>query len=563
MLAFVLSSVLVASSVFIPAGAFPCNNCAHDVLASFNVTHNITIGDVIRVPSFSNRQAVAVNELSESKAVAEPKNLPAEAQGLARELPSGGIGRQEKCGKPPVQSQAPLDSSPAQASPQDVAGPQSQPSGDVPGSQVQPQGPLTPQLSTGSPRRKCKRPSSKSQSTVESQNKPLPPLEKKPQVKPIKPIRPVKPVKPCKPAPKQSKPPAENQEQQTVTQPSKSEDGVKPVEEQAEPPKVETQPTETPQRQDEPPTDDNEIDDSPYGQPSKEKAEGNEAVGKQQLAVPQQPTPQGPVDQGQPPAEVSGEPTTKPEKPAKEPETPPKEPEQPAKEPQTPAKEPETPAKEPEKPAEKPEKPAGKSGSPPGRPGGNIKATAHVQYSSSIGVLGCKGVDLSRIAFFPGTPSCDDICVKVTYQGRSVNLLRIDSSGSAPSPDNSGTFDMSCQAYDFLVHGTDNKDSCKTGDRTPMSYETVDPQECKHLLTDGVLPISAPNPNYYVECAKSPTFNQGSLKLKLFNINDARCQYGIDEECSWSGVGDPKCPSGLGAGNTRQLPGMKDPSYGG
>ncbi|RCI13069.1 hypothetical protein L249_1119 [Ophiocordyceps polyrhachis-furcata BCC 54312] len=535
MLAFVLSSVLVASGAFIPAGAFPCNNCVHDALAPLNVTHNIALKNCTRVPPVSDHKAVAVNELSEPKAVADPENRSKEEQSLAKEFPSGAARGKKKCGKSPVESQAPVESSPAQPSPQDVAGPQGQPSGDdAAGSQEKPQGPPKQQSPAGPPRKKCKkRPFQESQPPMEPQKKPLSPSEKEPQVKPVR--------KPCKPAPKQSKSSANNGEQQLVTQPSNNGDGVKPDEGRIEPPKTDNPPAETAQKPEESPVDANGIN-------SNDKAE---IAGEQLPTASQEPSPQGPADQGEQPADVPGEPATKPGEPAKKPENP--------------AKEPEPSVKEPEAPAKEPGKPSGKPGSSQGRPGGNITATSHVEYSSSIGVLGCKGVDLSRIAYFPGTPGCDDICVKVTYEGRSVNLLRIDNSGSAPSPDNSGTFDMSCQAYDFLLHGTDNKKSCQTGGRTAMSYETVDPDECKHLLSDGVLPISAPNPNYYVQCANHPTFNQGSLKLALFNINDARCKYGIDEECSCSGVGDPKCRSGLGQGNTRQLQGLEvvDPSYGG
>lgn len=64
----------------------------------------------------------------------------------------------------------------------------------------------------------------------------------------------------------------------------------------------------------------------------------------------------------------------------------------------------------------------------------SASTTPHEQYSSSVGVLGCK-IDTNRDAYWPMSVSCEDICVKVSYQGRSVNLLRIDqSSGPTTSP---------------------------------------------------------------------------------------------------------------------------------
>jgi hypothetical protein len=54
--------------------------------------------------------------------------------------------------------------------------------------------------------------------------------------------------------------------------------------------------------------------------------------------------------------------------------------------------------------------------------------TPHAEYSSSVGVLGCK-VDMNRIAYWPLDVGCDGICVKVSNEGRSLHLLRIDKSG--------------------------------------------------------------------------------------------------------------------------------------
>lgn len=61
---------------------------------------------------------------------------------------------------------------------------------------------------------------------------------------------------------------------------------------------------------------------------------------------------------------------------------------------------------------------------------GDISVTPHDMYSSSIGVLGCK-VDTNRIAYFPAWPGCDNLCIRLTYQDRSLTVLHIDTSGGA------------------------------------------------------------------------------------------------------------------------------------
>ncbi|RDA92099.1 hypothetical protein CP533_6083 [Ophiocordyceps camponoti-saundersi (nom. inval.)] len=574
MLAFVLSSVLVASGAIKPTTAFPCNTCINDALVSYNVTHDVTVNDV-HVPLFSSRKAVT---LGEPKAADVPENRLENSLGRGTELSDGAVRGAKACGKPRVQSPTPADSPPAQSSPQDDAGRQDQLNEVVPVSPEQPQKPSKQQSLNERPRRKCKKPFSKSQSPVGSPEKPFPPAEPQPQINPAR--------KSCRPGHRQSKSPAKSHEQPAVKQPtSNGEGGSKPVEEQTKPSKndnqpveeqtksstmdnqpveknsngegggkpveqqtesskidnqsveknsngegggkpvepqtesskIDNKPVETEQQQGDPPKKDDETDNSIYEPAPQGKTESKDAAPEHQPAPQQQPSPQGPADQGKEPAKVT------------------------------------------EKLPTEPDKPAENSGPSQGRPGGEIKVTAHDKYASSIGVLGCKGVNLARVAFFPGTPGCDDFCVEVKHKDRSVYLLRIDSSG------NPTTFDISCQAYDYLVHGTESKNSCKTADRTPMTYETVDPEKCKGLLAGGELPISAPNPNYYTQCANSSTFKKGGLSLALYNINDSRCQYGIDEKCTWSNpsVGVPECKSGLGKGNTSPLQQITDPSYGG
>ncbi|KAG9536807.1 hypothetical protein KCV04_g23531, partial [Aureobasidium melanogenum] len=75
---------------------------------------------------------------------------------------------------------------------------------------------------------------------------------------------------------------------------------------------------------------------------------------------------------------------------------------------------------------------------------GTISVTPHVEYSSSVGVLGCK-INTNRVAYWPMSVDCDNMCVKVSHQGRSLNLLRVDQSG--------GAYDMSYDAWNTLVTG--------------------------------------------------------------------------------------------------------------
>ncbi|KAH7142470.1 hypothetical protein DER46DRAFT_631058 [Fusarium sp. MPI-SDFR-AT-0072] len=136
--------------------------------------------------------------------------------------------------------------------------------------------------------------------------------------------------------------------------------------------------------------------------------------------------------------------------------------------------------------------------------------TPHAEYSSSVGVLGCK-VDTNRIAYWPLDVGCDGICVKVSNEGRSLHLLRIDKSGG---------------------FGASAIDDPQVGGGIQMSYEIVDTWECRHLLHQGKLPLSAANSmNYVSSCISQPT-SWVAQNYQLYNINDPVCKYGVDEKCS-------------------------------
>lgn len=165
--------------------------------------------------------------------------------------------------------------------------------------------------------------------------------------------------------------------------------------------------------------------------------------------------------------------------------------------------------------------------------------TPHVEYSSSVGVLGCK-VDTNRIAYWPLDVGCDGICVKVSNEGRSLHLLRIDKSG--------GAYDISYDAWNFLGFGASAIDDPQVGGGIQMSYEIVDTSECRHLLHQGKLPLSAANSmNYVSSCISQPT-SWVAQNYQLYNINDPVCKYGVDEKCSLDLTisNQPRCPSVLG-----------------
>ncbi|KAK3392840.1 hypothetical protein B0H63DRAFT_456695 [Podospora didyma] len=170
-----------------------------------------------------------------------------------------------------------------------------------------------------------------------------------------------------------------------------------------------------------------------------------------------------------------------------------------------------------------------------------VWTTPHDSYSSSVGVLGCK-INTDRVAYWPGSIGCDNICVKLTYGDRSVHLLRIDQSG--------GAYDISYDAWNYLQTGKSAATSPIAGGTVAMDYEEVDASECKDLIyTEGSkLPLSAANSmNYVAACLAEPN-SWVAKNHVLFNICDAVCSLGHDEECSLdlNVSNQPSCPHTLG-----------------
>lgn len=176
--------------------------------------------------------------------------------------------------------------------------------------------------------------------------------------------------------------------------------------------------------------------------------------------------------------------------------------------------------------------------------GGTIYATPHDSYSSSIGVLGCK-INTDRVAYWPDTVTCDNICVQVSYGGRSVYLLRIDQSG--------GAHDMSYDAWNYLYTGNSASSKPVAGGEIAMEYKPADPSKCSDLIhTDGgKLPLSAANSmNYLSDCLdnhKDSWVTKGNNYV-LYNILDPICTLGYDEQCTldWPAKNQATCPHTMG-----------------
>ncbi|KAK6080311.1 hypothetical protein SCUP234_05252 [Seiridium cupressi] len=175
----------------------------------------------------------------------------------------------------------------------------------------------------------------------------------------------------------------------------------------------------------------------------------------------------------------------------------------------------------------------------------SVSTTPHDSYSSSVGVLGCK-IDTNRVAYWPGSVDCNNICIKLSYGDRSVNLLRIDQSG--------GAHDISYDAWAYLQTGESATVDAISGGGVDMEYEEVDASECADLiLTDGSkLPLSASNSmNFVTSCLAEPD-SWVAQNHVLYNICDAICTLGYDETCTLdlATSNQPSCAHTLGLTTT-------------
>ncbi|KAJ6436636.1 S-adenosylmethionine-dependent methyltransferase-like protein [Purpureocillium lavendulum] len=173
---------------------------------------------------------------------------------------------------------------------------------------------------------------------------------------------------------------------------------------------------------------------------------------------------------------------------------------------------------------------------------GKLRVDIWKQYSSSIGALGCK-LNTNRVAYWPEPVTCDNICVKVSNAGRSVHLLRVDQSG--------GAHDVSYDAWNYLAFGTGAVQDPHEGGGIAMAYEQVHPDECRSLLHDGKLALSAANSMNYIESCLGGK-NWVAENHKLVNLLDPGCRYGWDEPCTLdlSKSNQAACPHTLGDAHT-------------
>ncbi|KAL2759781.1 hypothetical protein ACRALDRAFT_1060222 [Sodiomyces alcalophilus JCM 7366] len=169
-----------------------------------------------------------------------------------------------------------------------------------------------------------------------------------------------------------------------------------------------------------------------------------------------------------------------------------------------------------------------------------IWATPHEQYSSSVGVLGCK-INTNRVAYWPASVDCSNVCVELSYAGRAVKLLRIDQS--------EGAYDVSYDAWNYLYTGESARENPATGGPVEMQYRNLSASACADLLDDGALPLSAPNSmNFLASCLDRPGGSWVADNYVLYNVLDSICSLGRVEECTidWPAANQPDCPSMLG-----------------
>lgn len=172
---------------------------------------------------------------------------------------------------------------------------------------------------------------------------------------------------------------------------------------------------------------------------------------------------------------------------------------------------------------------------------GAVWATPHDSYSSSVGVLGCK-IDTNRVAYWPGSIDCNNICISLSHEGRTVRLLRIDQS--------QGAFDVSYDAWNYLVTGHSATEKPTAGGAIAMNFETLPAGQCADLIhTEGSkLPLSASNSmNFLASCLAQPD-SWVAKNYVLYNILDSVCSWGFDEQCTldWPTANQAKCKNALG-----------------
>lgn len=172
----------------------------------------------------------------------------------------------------------------------------------------------------------------------------------------------------------------------------------------------------------------------------------------------------------------------------------------------------------------------------------DVSVTPHASYSSSIGVLGCK-INTDRVAYWPMAVDCTNICVKLSYDSRSVHLLRIDHSA--------GAYDVSYDAWNYLQTGKSATKEPIAGGGVPMTYENVSASECSELIhTDGLAMSASNSMNFLFSCLADAS-SWVAQNFVLYNIADPLCSVGYNEKCTLpdlsTGANQATCAHTLGA----------------
>jgi hypothetical protein len=170
-----------------------------------------------------------------------------------------------------------------------------------------------------------------------------------------------------------------------------------------------------------------------------------------------------------------------------------------------------------------------------------VWVTPHDSYGSAVGVLGCK-INTNRVAYWPMDVDCNNICVSLSYGDQQVYLLRVDQSG--------GAYDVSYDAWNYLITGYSATTDPTAGGATAMEYENVDASMCADLIqTNGhKLPLSAANSMNFLSSCLSQSNSWVANNYVLYNILDSICTWGYDEVCTLdlSTSNQPTCPHTLG-----------------
>lgn len=176
-----------------------------------------------------------------------------------------------------------------------------------------------------------------------------------------------------------------------------------------------------------------------------------------------------------------------------------------------------------------------------------ISVTPHASFSSSVGVLGCK-IDTDRVAYWPMAVDCTNLCVRLRHAGRAVTLLRIDRSA--------GAYDVSYDAWNYLLTGRSAADDPVAGGGVAMTYENVSASECRGLLHaggssgGGRLALSASNSMNWLFSCLADDRSWVAQNYVLYNIADPLCSVGYNEECALdvaAGANMATCKHTLGA----------------